>query len=93
MSMIKPDQLAKQLDEAISDAMAMTGKIGSRSEGLLKALDDPNQEEANTHVEALLRYPEALEAIGHIKNESRQFLTGFLSDVPEFEHILDKINE
>jgi len=90
--MLKPEELAVQLDDAIDHAMAEGDKPRGRGwRGILNTIDDPNQEESGNHVEMLLRYPQASAAIRHIKYESREFLKGFLNEVPEFKHILDQI--
>lgn len=90
--MIKPEQLAVQLDEAIDHAMVEGDKPRGRGwQGVLNTIEDPNHEEAGNHVEMLLRYPQALDAIRHIKDSSREYLKGFLNEVPEFKHILGQI--
>src|SRR3989338_10405707 len=101
--MVSPKELAGQIEEAIDHSNQLEdnyAKIRERHPDpihpLLAALreaSDPNSEERMTQIEALLRYPEAVSAVQHLRSESRDFLKGFIDDETEFAHILEAIEK
>lgn len=86
------EALARQIDAAVEVAKndALRESDGTE-EGLRRMAHDPNQEESTVHVEALLRYPDAVAAIRLVSSDTRTFLAAFLEGEEEFRSITDEI--
>lgn len=90
--MNKFETLARQIDAAVLTAKDdVLRDVSGGESGLLDAVYDPNQQESTVHVEALLRYPDALAAIRLVSADTRVFLATFLAGEKEFQPIVDEI--
>lgn len=91
--------LSSQLDRAISDNFVNDMVQGVKVNGtdpidtlVVQALD-PNWQEHANHIFALLRYPEALEAVKLLQEIPRAQLAMLIGDSMEFIEIVQELKE
>ena len=94
-----PKNLADQIDRAINEWFVNGINVGSKLEGadpidelVVRALD-VNTDENENHIFALLRYPEAAQAVRLLAEVQRGHLINLLGESVEFAHIVEILHE
>lgn len=98
--MLKPAGIARQLDELIEQRMHATdnsfanaANADSAEEAILGCVSDRQGQGLSAEILAILRFPQALEAVRFVNNTSREFLVGLLDGEEEFDEIFAVVNQ
>ena len=86
-----PEDLARDIERAASDMAELMERLDERHDSLAGEMEDPNFEEGVNNFRALLRRPEASEAVAHVSEETKQWIQYSIEREDGFGDVLDAI--